>query len=90
MKYKNLNILVDTCNIALILFLKCDVTKFRIPPSLVTQFHTSSTPSTPFNGWRNLWIAPNNNTKTQESIESQGLLTESRTHIRLSQDIGEQ
>ena len=28
--------LVDTCNIALILFLKCDVTKFRIrpPPSL--------------------------------------------------------
>ena len=26
--------LVDTCNIALILFLKCDVTKFRIPPPL--------------------------------------------------------
>ena len=25
--------LVDTCNIALILFLKCDVTKFRIPLS---------------------------------------------------------
>ena len=36
--------LVDTCNIALILFLKCDVTKFSIPPSLVTQCHTSSTP----------------------------------------------
>ena len=32
MKDKNLNILVDTCNIALILFLKSDVTKFRIPP----------------------------------------------------------
>ena len=24
--------LVDTCKIALILFLKCDATKFRIPP----------------------------------------------------------
>ena len=24
--------LVDTCNIALILFFKCDVSKFRIPP----------------------------------------------------------
>ena len=40
MKDKNLNILsplncfnlVYTCNIALILFLKCDFTKFRIPP----------------------------------------------------------
>ena len=39
--------LVDTCNTALILFLKCDVTKFRIPPPLVTQCHTSSTPSPP-------------------------------------------
>ena len=26
------NNLVDTCNIALILFVKCDVTKFRTPP----------------------------------------------------------
>ena len=36
--------LVYTCNIALILFFKCDVTKFRIPPPLVTQCHTSSNP----------------------------------------------
>ena len=28
--------LVDTCNIVLILSLKCDVRKFRIPPPLVT------------------------------------------------------
>ena len=35
--------LIYTCNIALILFLKCDVTKFRIPPSC----HTSSIPSPP-------------------------------------------
>ena len=42
--------LVDTCNIALILFLKCDVTKFRIPPPpLVTQCDTSSTSSAPLN-----------------------------------------
>ena len=39
------NNLVDTCNIALILFLKCDVIKFRTSPPLVTQCHTSSTPS---------------------------------------------
>ena len=31
---------VDTCNIAVILFLKCDVTKFRILPSL--PCHTMS------------------------------------------------
>ena len=30
----NCSNLVETCNIALILFLKCDVTKFRIPPPL--------------------------------------------------------
>ena len=48
---------VYTCNVALILFLKCDITKFRIPPPLVTQCHTSSTPS-PLNVWRNLWMAP--------------------------------
>ena len=46
------NNLMDTCNIALILFLKCDVTKFRIPP--FTQCHTSSTPSAPLNVRRNL------------------------------------
>ena len=34
MKDKNVNILVEMCNIALILFLKCDVTKFRIPTPL--------------------------------------------------------
>ena len=39
--------LVYTCNIALILFFKCDVTEFRIPPPVVTQCHTSSTPSAP-------------------------------------------
>ena len=51
--------LVDTCNIALILFLKCEVTKLRIPPSsLVTQCHTSSTLSAPLNVWRNLWMYP--------------------------------
>ena len=33
---------VYTCNIALILFLKCDVPKFRIPPP---PCHTSSNPS---------------------------------------------
>ena len=49
--------LVYTCNIALILFLKCNVTKFRIPSPLVTQCHTSSTPS-PLNVWRNLWMSP--------------------------------
>ena len=50
--------LVDTCrhNIALILFLKSDVTKFRIPPP--SSCHTSSTPSL-LNVWRNLWMAPN-------------------------------
>ena len=38
--------LVDTCNIALMLFLKSVVTKFRIPPCpLVTHCHTSSIPS---------------------------------------------
>ena len=28
---------------------------------LVTQCHTSSTPSAPLNVWRNLWMHPNNN-----------------------------
>ena len=31
----------------MVLFLKCDVTKFRIPLPLVTQCHSSSTPSAP-------------------------------------------
>ena len=49
--------LVDTCNIALILFLKSDVTKFKIPPPLITQCRTSSSPSAPpLNVWRNLWM----------------------------------
>ena len=42
--------LVDTYNIALILFLKCDVTKCHC--------YTSSTPSPSLNVWRNLWMAP--------------------------------
>ena len=50
--------LVNTCNIALILFLKCDVTKFRIPTSPCHTTHTSSTPSSPLNVWRNLWMPP--------------------------------
>ena len=41
------NNLVDTCNIALILFLKYDITKFRIPAPFVTKCHTSSIPSAP-------------------------------------------
>ena len=32
------NILVDMCNIALILFLKYDITKFRIPPFPLSHF----------------------------------------------------
>ena len=50
--------LVYTCNIALILFLKCDVTKFRIPPC-----HTMShfVDPLPLNMWRNLWMAPYRN-----------------------------
>ena len=51
---------VYTCSIALLLSLKYDVTKFRIPPPhLITQFHTSSTPSAPLKVWRNLWMPPN-------------------------------
>ena len=50
--------LVDTCNIALILFLKCDVTKFRIPPRACHTMSHFLNPSTPLNVWRNLWIPP--------------------------------
>ena len=49
--------LVDTSNIALILFLKCDVTKFRIPPPL-SHFVDS------LNVWRNLWMLPYAHTLT--------------------------
>ena len=47
--------LVYTCNIALILFLKCSVTKFRIPPPPLSHFVD---PLTLLNVWRNLWMAP--------------------------------
>ena len=36
---------------------KCNITKFRILP-LVTQCHTSSTPSAHLNLWRILWMTP--------------------------------
>ena len=59
MKEWNCFNLVDTCKNTLILFLKCDVTKFRIPPQpLVTQCHTLSTPSAPLNVRRNLRMSP--------------------------------
>ena len=61
MKDKNLNILSPRTSNPLLYVIynwKCDVTKFRIPP-IVTQCHTSSTPSAPFNVWRNLWMPPN-------------------------------
>ena len=48
--------LVDTCNIALILFLKCDVTKFGTTPC-----HTMShfvDPPPPLNVWCNFWRTP--------------------------------
>ena len=48
--------LVDTCNIALILFLKCDVTKFRFPPPLSYNV-TLRRPPPPLNVWPNLWMA---------------------------------
>ena len=61
--------LVYTCNIALIL-LKFDVTKFRIPPPLVTQCHTSSTPSPPLNVWSNLWMPPKSKVRTAKYFPS--------------------
>ena len=39
--------MVDTCNIAVILFFKCDVTKFRIPPSPPSHNVTLHRPSLP-------------------------------------------
>ena len=51
--------LVDTCNIALILFLKCGVTKFRIPPPPLSHNITLRRPPPPLNVWRNLWMTPN-------------------------------
>ena len=58
---------VYTCNIALILFLKCDVTK--LGSLLVTQCHTSSIPSASLNMWRNLWIPPNLNLPGQNHLK---------------------
>ena len=55
--------LADTRNITLILFFKCDVTKFRIPPALFTQCHTSSNPSAPLTCDRNLWMPPKTKAK---------------------------
>ena len=51
--------LVYTCNIALILFLNCDVNKFRIPPPPLSYNVTLRRPHPPLNVWRNLWMAPN-------------------------------
>ena len=50
--------LVYTCNIALILFLKCDVTKFRTPPPLSDNVRLRRPPPSPLNVWRDLWMAP--------------------------------
>ena len=47
MKEWNCFNLVDTCNIALILFLKCDITKFRIPPSPLSLSVTLRRPPPP-------------------------------------------
>ena len=50
--------MVDTCNITLIQFLKCGVTKFRIPPlSCHTMSHFVD-PLRPLNVWHNLWMSP--------------------------------
>ena len=43
--------------IALILLLKCDVIKFRIPPPLSHNV-TLRRPPSPLNVWLNLWMAP--------------------------------
>ena len=50
--------LVDTCNIALILFLKRDVTNLRFPLPCRTMSHFVN-PLRPLNVWRNLWMPPN-------------------------------
>ena len=57
--------LVYTCNVALILSLKCDVTKFRIPtPPLLSRNDTFRRPSSgTFNVWRNLWMPPYHHSK---------------------------
>ena len=69
--------LVDTWNIALILSLKCDVTKFRISrPPLSHNVTLRWPPSVPLNVWRNLLMPPyqhNKNTVEQSpcfSIET--------------------
>ena len=56
--------LVYTCNIALLLFLKCDVTKFRTPP--LSHNVTLRRPPIPIKVWRNLWMDPNVFTTTEK------------------------
>ena len=68
--------LVDTCNIALILFLKCDVTKFRIPPCH-TMLHFVD-PVYPLKVWRNLWMAP-----YWRALDPQGSISHGVRHITL-------
>ena len=61
---------VDKCNIALIIFLKCDVTKFRIPPpSLSHNVTLSRPPSAPLNVWRNLWMPRNIGKGAEHGVE---------------------
>ena len=57
--------LVYTCNIALILYLKRDVTKFRIPPPPLSH---NVTLRRPLNVWRNLWMAPYDNCNWLKSV----------------------
>ena len=58
--------LVETCNIALILFLKCDVTKFRIPPPLHNV--TLCRYLYPLKVWHNyLWLPPNRDINEYET-----------------------
>ena len=58
--------LFDTCNIALILFLKCDVTK--LSHNLTLRQH----PSAPLNVWRNyLWMPPDIDTDQLTPFPSQ-------------------
>ena len=61
--------LVYTCNIALIIILKCDVTKFRAPPLCHTMSHFVD-PS-PLNVWRNLWMVPKNSSKLNKFLHSE-------------------
>ena len=51
-----LNGIVSICLIRLNTILKCDVTKFRIPPPPLSHSITLRRPPPPLNVWRNLWI----------------------------------